>query len=99
MENKVLNLIGLAYRAHKIILGGDTIVEALKNNLVSLVVMDKALTTDAARQIKNKCDYHNIDLVLDFSTEEISKAIGKTDVGVIGLTDTGFSKAIMKLLQ
>ena len=97
MKNKVLNLIGLAYRANFIISGEESVIKALQQNRLKIVF----IASDASKTIDKfvrKCYYYKVVYILDFSSEELSSAIGRTRK-IIGLTDLGFANAIERLMR
>ena len=49
--NKILNLLGLAKKARKLVLGTDTSVAMLKSNKLTLLV----IATDASDSTYDKC--------------------------------------------
>lgn len=90
MDN-ILSLIGLAYRAKKIYLGKQNL-----DNLKDIKYM--FIASDASDKTKErfirKCNYYYIEYYLDFNCEELSKAIGKNNVKIIGIHDEAFKKLI-----
>lgn len=98
MKNRVLSLIGLAYRASKIIIGVDETIVKLKERKVNLVFLDKDLTTNTLKELSYECEISNARLVREFTKEELSHAIGKKNVSVIGIIDEGFKKLIEESL-
>ena len=98
MKNNVLNLLGLAYRASKIVIGSDDVILNMKENKIYLVFLDKDLSSNIEKQIIKNCDLNSVKLDRSFTKEELSHAIGKKNVCVIGITDEGFTKLINKSL-
>ncbi len=98
MNNKVLNLVGLAYRASKTIIGVDEVVITLKENKIKLVLLDKDLSSNTLKELNYLCDKHNVRFVRNFTKEELSHSIGKKNISVIGIIDEGFKKLIEESL-
>ena len=90
MDN-ILSLIGLVYRAKKIYLGKQNL-----DNLKDIKYM--FIASDASDKTKErfirKCNYYYIEYCLDFDGEQLSKAIGKNNVKIIGIHDEAFKKLI-----
>ena len=61
------------------------------------VASDASLKT-RERYLK-KCHYYHINYSLDFNTDELSAALGRSHIKTIGITDLGFAKAIIKELE
>ena len=92
MDN-VLNLLGLAYRARKLVLG-EVVLKRIKD--VKLLFLASDISPKSKERFLKKCHYYQIAWIDSFSTEDLSMALGKENVRVIGITDDGFSQAILK---
>ena len=99
MENKALNLLGLAERARKILFGSDTVEKALQSKKAKMVIVSSDSSTNTIDKFKKKCFYYNIPLILNFNSSEISQAVGKQNCKVIAICDQGFSKSLEKLVK
>lgn len=98
MENKILSLIGLAYRSRNMVSGEDTVLKELKKGSISLVIVAGDSSANTKKKFNDKCSYRNIKIV-EFSTKEsLGRAIGKEYRGVIGIKDINFSRRILELL-
>ena len=84
-KQKALNLLGLATRARKLISGTDTVIAGLKKKQVKIVIVASDL-------------HENSDVFDTFTSEELNHAIGKNRK-VLGVTDAGFSKSIVKQIN
>lgn len=98
-KQKILNLLGLAQRARKVVLGEEFVLKGLSKNEHNIVF----LASDAGENIKNKIlkktDYYSAFLIDDFSTEELSKAIGKNNRKVILVSDKGFINKFIEYIK
>ena len=47
-------------------------------------------------EIIKKCDFYSIEFIDKFSGESLSNAIGKNNIKLIGITDDGFKKSLLK---
>lgn len=92
MDN-ILSLIGLMYRANKLVLG-ESVLENIDSVKYLLIASDASDKTKE-RYLK-KCNFYNIDYCMDFGSTELSKAIGKSNVKIIGINDDGFKKTLLK---
>ena len=50
-------------------------------------------------KFEKKCFFYNVELCAKFSTDELTKSVGKTLVKVMALTDQGFYNSLIKLLK
>lgn len=96
-KQQILNLLGLATKAGKVISGEDVVNMAFKKGRVNLVF----IASDAAKNTKNKftkkCQYYNVDFISDFTSEELSNTIGKHNRKVIAIANRGFAEAFQKI--
>lgn len=97
--NKVLNLLGIARRAGKLVMGTDSLVNALPSKKVKLVFVASDASDATYDKIDKKAYYYQAPVINKFSTEELSQALGVTSIKVLGLIDEGFTKAILKELE
>jgi len=92
MDN-VLSLLGLMFKAKKLLIGEDVLDNM--NKVVYLFIASDASDKTKERLLK-KCYFYKIDYFDKFSSEEISKAIGKKNIKVLGLIDDGFKISFLK---
>ncbi len=93
--NDWLNLLGLANKAGKVITGEDKIINHIKNNKISLVIVATDSSPNTQKKYNDKCAYYNTKCLVYGTVEEISKAIGKNNRVAIGISDTGFTKGLL----
>ena len=98
-KEKVLNLLGLAHRAGKVVSGDFVVEKAIKAKTVTLLL----LASDAAKNNEDKfinlADKLSIPVKRVATKEELGSAIGKEMRVVIGITDDGFGKPIIQLIN
>lgn len=95
MDN-VLNLLGLAYAARKIVLGEEVYNRISK---VKYVFVASDISEKSRERIDKKLFYYHIDSCDAYSSEDLSASIGKANVKLIGITDKGFSQSIKNKIK
>lgn len=94
--DSVLSLLGLIYKAKKMYLGENNL-----NNMSDVKYLFVA--SDASDKTKEryfkKCEFYSIPCNTTYTYEQLSKALGKGNVKVIGITDPGFTKTILNKLK
>ena len=95
MDN-ALNVIGLAYRARKTVLG-EEVYHRIGKVRIMLIASD--ISEKSRERLEKKCYFYDIDHIDRFTAAELSSAIGKKNVKVIGITDDGFKDALLKRLK
>ena len=93
-KNKILNLLGLANKAGKIISGDEKVTKSLKDIFLVFVASDVSLRTKD--KYEKKCFYYNVRCDFSFTSNELEKALGKSRK-IIGISDKGFALAFEKL--
>ncbi|KRN88625.1 YlxQ-related RNA-binding protein [Ligilactobacillus ceti] len=100
MENrqKVLNLLGLAKRAGKLVTGEELVLKQIRNGQARLVLLASDCGMSTMKKISNKCDSYAVNIITEFTKQELSIAIGQSRT-VIAVNDAGFSKKMLQLLE
>ncbi len=98
-KEKLIQTLGLAFRANKITIGYDKIEKEFKKKSISCVFSDLSCESDSARQLKNKCSFYNIPLYDCLSCEELSMICSKHNVKTISLHDEGFHSLVKKYID
>ena len=94
---KILQLLGLAFRAKKAISGEDFCVEAIRKGEIKYLFLASDAGVNTTKKITDKANYYKVVLDNSFTSEQISKAIGKQNRMVVGITDSGFAKKIKEI--
>lgn len=100
MNEKALNLLGMARRADKISLGHDASVASLKGGKAMLCL----LSLDASERLKNEmltlCDTRKTDgIVLSRTMNELGAALGCKTTAVLTVNDRGFAERLTQLIR
>ena len=98
MENKWLNTLGLARRAGKVI-NGEKLLDSIKSKAVYLVVIATDCGDSNKKKYSDKCNFYGIKYYIAGTKEEISIAIGKWNVSVVGIEDSSLAKLIEKNMK
>ena len=99
MENKqkILNLLGLARRAGKVVAGEEMVLKQLRKQKLALVLVASDCGLATRKKITDKCQSYQVNLCEQFTKIELSIAIGQKR-SIIALNDVGFAKKIQSLL-
>lgn len=98
-NNRVLSFLGLASRARKIISGEELVIKGIQNGRISLVIITIDASENTKKKISDKCTYYDVPYKIIFERDELGQSIGKFSRVVVGVTDNGISKQLMKLLE
>lgn len=95
MNNNYLNLLGLAYRARKCVLGEEAIVKSIQRKEARLIILANDVGKQTKKKIIDKCKSFNVPYVIADHRDTLSHAIGQTGRVAIAILDQGFSKRIL----
>jgi ribosomal protein L7Ae-like RNA K-turn-binding protein len=94
-KKAVLQKLGLAARARMLTVGEGLILKAFKKDQKQLVFLANDAGQNITKKMYQKQHAYQFHLVEDFSTEELSNAVGKEYIKAILLRDEGFIKTIL----
>ncbi len=97
-NQKILNMLGLATRARKIILGEEFVLNAMKRP-DTLVFIATDAGANITKKINNRAITYNTQVINHFTSDELSHAIGKNNRKVLLLEDKGFITKINEYLN
>lgn len=95
-EDKILNLLGLAQRAGKVISGDFIVEKAIKRKEPKLVLLAGDCASNNEKKYIQLADIHHIPLCSIATKEALGTAIGKDVRVVVAVLDDGFVKALLK---
>ncbi len=98
-EEKILNLLGLAYKARKVIIGEENVINGLRDKKCRMVFVATDASEKTIDKFQKKCFFYQTELLNKFTTDELSNALGKGLVKIVALTDEGFCSSVNKLLK
>ncbi|MCK9471467.1 MAG: ribosomal L7Ae/L30e/S12e/Gadd45 family protein [Bacilli bacterium] len=98
-KQKVLNLLGLANRARKLVAGEDTVLRLLKQKKLKIVFVASDASLKQIDKFEKKCFFYETKMNNDYTCDELSNAIGKPMCKILAVTDQGFLDALNKSLN
>lgn len=96
-DQQILNLIGLAMKAGKLVLGTGSTLDAIRQQEVQLVFFPSDGGASQAKKFQDKARYYRVQLVSDYNRDTLIAAVGKNR-SIYGIVDRGFSRKIKQLL-
>jgi ribosomal protein L7Ae-like RNA K-turn-binding protein len=96
-KTQLLNLMGLAKRAGKVITGEELVVKTIQNEKARLVFVASDASSNLIKKINDKSSYYQVAVSQTFSQNELSIAIG-SNRKVIAIVDNGFAKKMESLM-
>lgn len=93
--DKILNYIGLAYRANKILLG-EEILNSFRYHRIKLLFLASDISTKSKERYLKKCYFYQVNFINDYDCKALSTCLGRSLVKTLAITDEGLAKAILK---
>ena len=95
--DKFFNFLGLAKRAGNIVEGYSD--EQRNKKDFFLIIISNDASNSTRKKFKNHCIAKNIELIEDFSKEELGFAIGREEVKILAITDKNMAEKLMFLYR
>lgn len=95
-KQKALNLLGLCQRAGQLITGESMVLDAIKNRKAKVVIIASDSSDRSMKTFRNKSQTNMIQIITDYTSGEISQAIGKERKSC-AIMDNGFAKSFIQL--
>ncbi|WP_251516549.1 MULTISPECIES: L7Ae/L30e/S12e/Gadd45 family ribosomal protein [Staphylococcus] len=96
---QIVNFLGLAMRARKVKTGQSVILNDLKKNKLKLVIIATDASVNSTKTITDKCESYGVPLRVFGTRIELGQALGKEERVNIGITDDGFSKKLISMID
>lgn len=98
-NDKVLNLIGLAQKAGKVVSGEFMTEKAVKSGGAALVVLAEDASDNTKKKFGNMCEFYEVPLRVHAAKDYLGHAMGKELRASLAVTDEGLAQAIMKKMD
>lgn len=94
-----MNFLGLIQKAGKLTSGYDGVKLAMAKHQGKIVLMASDISENTKDKILSVAQHDpNVRVVQDFTSKELSQALGRKRK-LVAVTDSGFSKALIKKLN
>ena len=93
--DRLYSLIGLAFRANKLLYGIKA-MEAIEKKKVHLVILSNEASEKTRKKVLDKCAAYQVSVKYVDSKDDLSKAIGKENIVRVAIIDLGFTQSILK---
>ncbi|CEA04542.1 50S ribosomal protein L7 [Lysinibacillus sp. BF-4] len=98
-KQAILNFLGLAARARKIISGEELVVKEVRSSSAMLVIIAEDASANTMKKITDKCKYYNVEYHVFGDRYDLGHATGKEARVALAITDKGFAKKLSSLLN
>ena len=97
--DKFFNFLGLAKRAGNIVEGYSRCDEQRNKKDFFLIIISNDASNSTRKKFKNHCIAKNIELIEDFSKEQLGSPIGREEVKVLAVLDKNMAQKLIALYQ
>lgn len=94
-NDRLLSMIGLAKRAGAACIGAFMTERAIHDGTCELIILASDTAANNRKKFVNSSKYYGIPLIEYSTKEELSHALGKKNVVVVGIADKNFAKGIL----
>ena len=98
-QDEVLSVLGLAYRAKKIVMGFDPISHQAREGAIHLMILAEDCSEGTKKAYRNKCQFYHIPCEEYGTRETIGKSVGKRQISALAVCDEGFATLVYKKLR
>ena len=98
-KSQILNFLGLAMRARKIKSGESVLLTEIKKQNIKLVILASDASDNALKNIKNKCETYHVPFKIFGTRAELGQSLGKAERVNVGVTDSGFAKKLIAMID
>lgn len=93
------SLLGLAYRAHKVISGEEAVIQAIRQRTATVVLLASDASDRTKKTVQNKCKSFQVPVIEVTDRGRLGQAIGKQERVLVAVTDKGFGSKLINLLD
>ena len=100
--DKLLSMLGLAYKAGKIKFGSEGVTESIRGrHKPDLVLLARDASPNSVKKVTDGCAFHKVPFLTAYVTKvEIGHVLkGRSDVACVAINDAGFASVISKLIN
>ena len=98
-EKKFYSTLGLCRRAGRLVSGEFAVSKGIRAGEILLVILAEDASENTKKKFTNMCETYNTELITVGNISLLGRALGKEKRAVLGITDEGFRKSILKTAQ
>ncbi len=95
--HKLEGMIGLCVRAGRAAFGSEACEALVRGGKLPLVIVAEDASDNTKKRMQDKCTTYGVTRISFGTVASLAKCTGKGKVSVIGIRDTGFAAAILKI--
>lgn len=96
---KIMNLLGIAQRARQVVSGELAVEKFVQSGKAKLLIVAEDVSEGTRKSYMDMAKFYHVQLISILSKEDLGAAIGKYNRAAVALSDPGFIKALIKLID
>ncbi|WP_338985531.1 50S ribosomal protein L7 [Spiroplasma endosymbiont of Diplazon laetatorius] len=97
--DKLLGSLGMISSAGKLIYG-EKLFDQIKQSKIKIVLTSSDMGPSQLKKINDKANFYNVRIINGlFDSQRLNKAIGRTNVKSVGVSDENFVKLLLKNVE
>ncbi|MCL2235784.1 MAG: ribosomal L7Ae/L30e/S12e/Gadd45 family protein [Defluviitaleaceae bacterium] len=98
-EKRLLSMVSLARKAGKVVTGEEGCEKAVQKGQAHLLLVATDASAGTKKKFTNKTTFYKVPIHSFFTKEQMGEAIGTHSRAAIVVTDEGFSKKILEIIE
>lgn len=99
MNDRIYSFLGLATKAGKVVSGDETCERAIKSGKVFLIIISEDASKNTSEKFSRLCNGNQLEIRSFGEKELLGRYIGKVIRSVVAITDEGFAKRLIEMLD
>lgn len=99
MDKKILQLLGLCQRAGKVASGETGCLCAVRDSSAELIIVAEDASENTKKRFSDSAVFYNKKIVIIGDKYDLGRAIGKDERAVLCITDGGFAKKLLGMIE
>ncbi len=95
--HKLEGMIGLCVKAGRMAFGSEACESLVRSGRMPLVIVAEDAAENTKKRMQDKCKSFGTKLIFFGTVSSLAQSTGKGKVSVLGVRDTGFASAILKI--
>lgn len=97
--NRFFNFLSIAKKSKNLLEGYSKCDDYRNNTDIYLFIMSTDLSDKSKSKFKKHCENKNIPYIEDFSKEELGNPLGRKEVMLLGVLDSGIAEKLIKIYE
>ena len=93
-EEKMLSALSLARKAGKVIMGSESVKEAIRLGKTKCVLIAGDVAPNTKKSFVNSCEYYQVDYAFCSNKDAWGRRLGRDFCAVAAITDASFLKML-----